>query len=179
MNFHDSRPLEMQHRNQKTSVLGVYQSIDQAEHTAGILVSNGFTIDDLSILTQPSSSLKDFARSTKTWTGATVGSAIGAVLGLLIGIAIGRFVALGSIMGVVAGLGTGGALGAVVVAFAGISLPEDDGKRRGRTTRWGTVLLSVDCGNLELTAIAIDVLEHTGALEISSSVQRGPFSPRG
>ena len=169
----------MQHRNQKTSVLGVYQSIDQAEHTAGILVSNGFTIDDLSILTQSSSSLKDAARSTRTWTGVTVGSAIGAVLGLLIGIAIGRFVPLGSIMGVLAGLGAGGALGGVVMAFAGISPPEDDGKGRGGKTKWGTVLLSVDCGDPELAAMATDVLKHTGALEISSSVQRTPFSPRG
>ena len=173
----------------KTAVFGIYQNVNQAEHTVDSLMVAGFTSDAISVLLPDSKSTKDFAheKSTKapdgTATGVTAGGAIGGTLGLLAGIGalaipgVGPFIAAGPIMGALAGLGVGGAVGGLIGALVGMGIPEYEAKRYEGRIKEGGVLLSVHCDTSEEIARAKDMLKHTGAQNISSSGEASADRP--
>jgi hypothetical protein len=124
---------------------------------------------------------KDFAhkKETKapegTAAGATTGAVIGGGLGWLAGIGalaipgLGPFIAAGPIMAALAGVGVGGAVGGITGALIGMGIPEYEAKRYEGRVKDGGILLSVHSDNSEWTKRAKEVLERTGAQDISSS----------
>jgi hypothetical protein len=114
-----------------------------------------------------------------TATGAAAGGALGGTLGLLAGIGalaipgLGPFIAAGPIVGALAGLGAGGALGGFVGALVGMGIPEYEAKRYEGRVKEGGVLLSVHAGTSDRVRIAKDILERTGAEDITSSWEAG------
>jgi len=164
-----------------TAAFGIYRSRASAEQGVDALIQNGFRNEDISVLLPENVGTKDFVhqKDTKapegTTTGATAGGVIGGTLGLLAGIGalaipgLGPFIAAGPIMGALAGLGAGGAVGGLIGALVGMGIPEYEAKRYEGMVREGGILCSVHCDNSDWVKRAKDILERTGAQDISSA----------
>src|SRR5205807_3353195 len=123
----------------------------------------------------------DFAheKSTKapegTATGATSGAVVGGTLGWLAGIGalaipgLGPFIAAGPIVAALAGAGAGGVVGGITGALVGMGIPEYEAKRYEGRVKEGGILLSVHSDNSDWTRKAKEILERTGAEDISST----------
>ena len=167
--------------NKKTAVFGLYSSVAGAERAVDSIVKAGFSNADVSVLMADQQSTRDFAheKQTKapegTTAGVATGGAIGGTLGLLAGIGaiaipgLGPFIAAGPIVGALAGLGAGGAAGGLIGALVGMGIPEYEAKRYEGRVRDGGVLLSVHCSTSDRVKVAKQILERTGAEDVSSS----------
>jgi len=164
-----------------TAVFGIYRDRPQVERAVDTLIENGFRAEDISVLLPDNVGTKDFAhqKNTKAPEGATTGLVAGGVaggtLGLLAGIGalaipgLGPFIAAGPIMGALAGVGTGAVAGGIIGALVGMGIPEYEAKRYEGMIKEGRMLLSVHCDNSDWVKKAKDVLERTGAEDVSSS----------
>lgn len=164
-----------------TAAFGIYP--DEGSLRIGIetLQQNGFRTTDISVLFPHNEGTKDFAheKGTKAPEGAAAGAGTGAVvggaLGWLAGIGaiaipgVGPFLAAGPIMAALAGAGVGGTAGGLVGALAGAGIPEYEAKRYEGLVKEGGILVSVHCDNSEWTSKAKDILERTGAHDVSSA----------
>ena len=74
-------------------------------------------------------------------------------------------------MAALAGMGVGGAAGGIAGALIGLGMPEYVAKRYEGRVRDGGILLSVHSDSLEWTKRAKEILEQTGAQDISSSAE--------
>jgi hypothetical protein len=171
-----------------TAVFGIYKSRLQAETAVDRIAAAGFSYNDISVLLPDAQSSKEFAheKNTKTpegvTTGATTGGVVGGTLGLLAGIGalaipgVGPFIAAGPIMGALAGVGVGGTVGGIIGALVGMGMPEYEAKRYEGRIMEGGVLLSVHCDTSDQIDRAKDVLERTGAEDISSAGEKAVSS---
>jgi len=167
-----------------TAAFGIYRTRADAERGVDALTSAGFATQDISVLFPDKQGSHEFAheKNTKapegTTTGVISGGAIGGTLGLLAGIGalaipgLGPFIAAGPIMGTLGGLGAGGAIGGIVGALVGMGIPEYEAKRYEGRIKEGGVLLSVHCDSSEEVGRAKDVLEQTGAEDVSSAGEK-------
>lgn len=168
-----------------TSVFGIYPTATSAEQAAASLVAAGFRNDDISVLLPDQTSSRELGTEKATKapegaaTGVAAGGALGGTLGLLAGIGalaipgLGPFIAAGPIVGALAGLGAGGAVGGFTGALIGMGIPEYEAKRYEGRVKEGGVLLSVHTGTSERVTLAKDILERTGAEDISSTWEAG------
>src|ERR1700686_304498 len=164
-----------------TAVFGIYKTSAQAERAVDRIVAAGFSHNDISVLLPDTQSSKEFAHEKNTKapegaaTGATAGGVIGGTLGLLAGIGalaipgLGPFIAAGPIMGALAGVGAGGAVGGLIGALVGMGIPEFEAKRYEGRIKSGGVLLSVHCDNSRECDRAKELLQRTGAQDITST----------
>ncbi len=168
-----------------TAVFGIYDDRVHAEQGVDAFLENGYRNEDISVLLPENMGTKDFAheKHTKapegTTTGAVTGGAIGGTLGLLAGIGalaipgLGPFIAAGPIMGALAGIGTGGVVGGLIGALVGMGIPEYEAKRYEGLLKNGGILVSVHCDNSDWVKRAKEVMERTGAHDISSAGESG------
>jgi len=164
-----------------TAAFGIYSNRAQVENAVDALRSAGYRNTDISVLFPENVGTKDFAaeKHTKAPEGATTGAGTGAVvggaLGWLAGIGalaipgLGPFIAAGPIMAALAGAGAGGAVGGIIGALVGMGIPEYEAKRYEGRIKSGGILLSVHCDNSEWTKKAKEILENTGAEDVSST----------
>src|SRR5678810_1309169 len=164
-----------------TAVFGIYPAYASVENGVDALKAAGFRNTDISVLFPENVGTKEFAheKGTKAPEGATAGAGTGAVvggtLGLLAGIGalaipgLGPFIAAGPIMGALAGAGTGGVVGGVIGALVGMGIPEYEAKRYEGLVKNGGILLSVHCDDSDWTKKAKEILEATGAEDVSST----------
>jgi len=164
-----------------TAVFGIYRDRKQVEQAVDTLMGAGFRGEDISVLLPDNVGTKDFAHEKNTKapegaaTGAGTGAVVGGTLGLLAGIGalaipgLGPFIAAGPIMAALAGAGTGGVVGGVIGGLVGLGMPEYEAKRYEGMIKAGRVLLSVHCDNSDWVKRAKDLLESTGAQDISSA----------
>jgi len=164
-----------------TAVFGIYRDRRHVETGVDSLVAAGFRSTDISVLLPENVGTKDFAheKNTKAPEGATTGAGAGVLaggtLGLLAGIGalaipgLGPFIAAGPIMGALAGAGAGGVVGGLIGALVGMGIPEYEAKRYEGLIKEGGVLLSVHCDDSNWVKRAKNILEQTGAADISSS----------
>jgi hypothetical protein len=164
-----------------TAVFGIYQNRAQVENAVDALVAAGFRSEDISVLMPENVGTKDFAAEKNTKapegaaTGAGAGAAVGGTLGLLAGIGalaipgLGPFIAAGPIMGALAGAGTGAVAGGIIGALIGMGIPEYEAKRYEGMIKQGKILLSVHCDNSDWVKRSKEILERTGAEDISST----------
>jgi hypothetical protein len=164
-----------------TAVFGIYPSYPSVEMGVDGLKAAGFSNRDISVLLPESSGSRDFAheKGTKAPEGATTGAGTGVVLGgamgWLLGVGalaipgLGPFIAAGPIMAALAGAGVGGAVGGFAGALIGMGIPEYEAKRYEGRVKDGGILLSVHCDSSEWIKRAKQVLERTGAQDVSSS----------
>jgi hypothetical protein len=164
-----------------TAVFGIFSDREGVERAVDALRAAGFRNTDISVLFPENSGTKDFAheKHTKAPEGAATGGAAGVLaggaLGWLAGIGavvipgIGPFIAAGPIVAALAGAGAGGAVGGLVGGLAGMGIPEYEAKRYEGRIRKGGILLSVHCDDSEWTGRAKDILEDSGAGDISST----------
>jgi len=168
-----------------TAVFGIYKTRAQVESAVDALVAAGFRSEDISVLMPENVGTKDFAAEKNTKapegaaTGAGAGAALGGTLGLLAGIGalaipgLGPFIAAGPIMGALAGAGTGAVAGGVIGALIGMGIPEYEAKRYEGMIKQGKILLSVHADNSDWVKRGKEVLERTGAEDISSTGEAG------
>jgi hypothetical protein len=168
-----------------TAVFGLYPNYSSVESSVEALKKAGFRNTDISVLFPENEGSKDFAveKGTKAPDGAAAGAGTGAVLGgalgWLAGIGalaipgVGPFIAAGPIMAALAGVGVGGAVGGITGALIGMGIPEYVAKRYEGRVKGGGILLSVHSDNSDWTKRAKEILERTGAQDISSSAEAG------
>ena len=164
-----------------TAAFGIYRNRSSAENGVDALRQEGFRNTDISVLFPENEGTKDFAheKSTKapegTATGAGTGAVIGGGLGWLAGIGalaipgLGPFIAAGPIMAALACVGVGGAIGGIAGALVGMGIPEYEAKRYEGRIKEGGILLSVHCDSSDWTKKAKEILERTGAEDVSST----------
>ena len=164
-----------------TAAFGIYSTRSGVENAVDTLKGAGFRNTDISVLFPESSGTKDFAheKNTKAPEGATAGASTGAIvgggLGWLAGIGalaipgLGPFIAAGPIMAALAGAGVGGAVGGITGALIGMGIPEYEAKRYEGKVKDGGILLSVHSDDSVWTKKAKNILEGTGAQDISST----------
>jgi hypothetical protein len=177
---------------QHTAVYGIYASTPEAEHGVDALMIEGVPAHDISVILSDAEGGRGLAheKHTKAPEGATVGGvtggAVGGTLGLLAGLGslaipgVGPLIAAGPIMAALAGLGAGGTIGGIVGALVGVGMPEYEARRYDGRLKTGGILLAVHCGSSIDIQKAKDVLERTGASDISSQheipAERPPLS---
>ncbi|MGH9546151.1 MAG: quinol:electron acceptor oxidoreductase subunit ActD [Terriglobales bacterium] len=164
-----------------TAVFGIYQDRVTVEYAVDMLRQAGFRNTDISVLFPHNEGTKDFAteKNTKapegTAAGAGTGAVVGGTLGWLAGIGalaipgLGPFIAAGPIMAALAGVGVGGAIGGITGALIGMGIPEFEAKRYEGRIKEGGILLSVHSDNSDWTKKAKDILERSGAQDVSSA----------
>ena len=164
-----------------TAVFGIYPTVPAAEAAVDTLRSAGFRTEDISALLPDNQGTKDFAHEKGTKapegavTGASTGVVLGGALGWLAGIGslaipgIGPLIAAGPILATLTGVGVGGVIGGITGALVGMGIPEYEAKRYEGRVRSGKILLSVHCDDSQWVKRAKDLLERTGAEDISSA----------
>lgn len=163
------------------AVFGIYKTRVGVEAAVDALKAAGFRSSDISVLMPEKSSTKEFAHEKHTKapegaaTGAGSGLVIGGALGWLAGIGalaipgVGPFIAAGPLMAALAGAGVGGAVGGIVGALVGMGVPEYEAKRYEGLINKGGILLSVHTDSSEWAKRAEEILENTGAEDISTT----------
>src|SRR6476660_2392641 len=172
-----------------TAVFGIYRNQAGVESAVDALKSAGFRNTDISVLFPENQGTQDFAheKNTKAPEGATTGAGTGALLGgglgWLAGIGalaipgVGPLIAAGPIVAALTGVGVGGAVGGITGALVGMGIPEYEAKRYEGRVKEGGLLLSVHSDNSDWTRKAKDILENTGAADVSSTGEaRADFS---
>lgn len=164
-----------------TAVFGIYRSLAEVERGVDTLLANGFRTEDVSVLLPVNNGTKDFSFEKQTKapegvaTGAGAGAAIGGTLGLLAGIGslaipgVGPFIAAGPIVAALAGAGSGGVVGGVIGGLVGMGIPEYEAKRYEGMVKGGGILVSAHCDDSKWVTRAKDILENTGARDVSSA----------
>jgi hypothetical protein len=164
-----------------TSVFGIYTDTTSVNSAVEALKAAGFSNSDVSALFPDKQGTRDFAheKNTKAPEGATTGAGTGAILGgglgWLAGIGalaipgLGPFIAAGPIMAALAGAGVGGAVGGLTGALIGMGIPEYEAKRYEGRVKDGGILLSVHSDTSDEIKRAKEILERTGAQDISST----------
>ncbi len=175
----------------KIAVLGIYPNYAAVENGVDVLKEAGFRNTDISVLFPEKVVSKDFAhkKGTKAPEGAAVGAGTGAVvggtLGWLVGIGalaipgLGPFIAAGPLMAALAGVGVGGVAGGIAGVLIGMGIPEHQAKHYEVRVKAGGILLSVHSDNAKWTKRARDILERTGAQDISVTGEGGADYIRG
>ena len=172
-----------------TAVFGIYPTHESADAAVDTLKAKGFRNTDVSVLFPQNLGSKEFGheKGTKSAEGAVAGGGTGAViggaLGWLAGIGmlaipgVGPFIAAGPIVAALAGIGAGGALGGTVGALIGLGIPEYQAKRYEGRMRKGGILLSVHTDDHDWASKGRQILEQTGAEDISSTGEtKGDFA---
>ena len=164
-----------------TAVYAIYRTVPAVEAGVDALRNAGYRSEDISVLMPENMGNKEFAHRKRTKapegtaTGATTGAIVGGALGWLTGAGmlvipgIGPFIAAGPIMAALGGIGAGGVVGGVIGALVGMGIPEYEAKRYEGMIRDGGILLSVHCDDSDWVKRAKDILERTGARDISSA----------
>lgn len=164
-----------------TAVFGIYPTYATVESGVDALKNSGFRNTDISVLFPENSGSKDFAheKDTKAPEGAVAGAGsgavVGGVLGWIAGIGalaipgVGPLIAAGPVVAALAGVGAGGAIGGVTGALIGMGIPEYEAKRYNGRIREGSILISVHSDDSQWTKLAKEILERTGAQDISST----------
>ena len=164
-----------------TAVFGIYSTRSAVENAVDKLRAAGYRNTDISVLFPENQGTKDFAHEKHTkapegaTTGAGTGVVIGGALGWLAGIGalaipgLGPFIAAGPIVAALAGAGVVGTVGGLLGALVGLGIPEYEAKRYEGRLQKGGILLSVHCDTSEEIDRAKEILERTGAEDISST----------
>ena len=164
-----------------TAAFGIYRDRASVENAVDTLKAENFRNTDISVLFPENEGSKDFAHEKNTKapegaaTGAGTGALLGGGLGWLAGIGalaipgLGPFIAAGPIMAALAGAGVGGAVGGLAGALVGMGIPEYEAKRYEGRVKDGGILLSVHCDDSSWTKRAKEILERTGAEDVSST----------
>ena len=171
-----------------TAVFGIYPTHDAADVAVDTLRAKGFRNTDISVLFPQNVGSKEFGheKGTKSAEGAVAGGGTGALiggaLGWLAGIGmlaipgVGPFIAAGPIVATLAGMGAGGAIGGMTGALIGLGIPEYQAKRYEGRMRKGGILLSVHADDQEWATKGKQILQQTGAEDISSTGEtKGDF----
>jgi hypothetical protein len=161
-----------------TLVTGIFKSRLAAEAAVDTIMKQGYTRDEISVLTSDATRTKEFALQTKSQAagGAGIGGAVGGVVGSILAalVAVGTTIALpgiglviaGPIAAALAGAGAGGATGGIIGALIGAGIPEYRAKVYDAGLRGGGILLGVEARTDRDTERLEKTFEDLGAEHI-------------
>ena len=140
----------------KKKIVGVFNTEREASQAIDSLKAEGFTSDEISVVTQDRDELKAIREETGTKApegvaaGAATGGVLGGVAGLLAGIGalavpgIGPILAAGPIAAAFTGAAVGAGAGGLVGGLVGLGIPEEDARQYEEYVQNGKILLLVD-----------------------------------
>lgn len=167
--------------NNKMATLGIYSDYSSVESAVDLLKEAGFQKTNISVLFPEKAGSKNFAhdKGTRapegTATGAGTGAVLGGTLGWLVGIGalaipgLGLVIAAGPIMATLAGIGVGGTVGGLTGGLIGLGITKHVAELYEVRVKAGGMLLSVHADNADEMRRAKEIMERSGAQEISST----------
>jgi len=167
--------------NQTKTIVGVFNSVQDAQAAVRELEAQGIARDDVSIVANKNASgydtMEDRDKTSDVVADAGIGAAIGGVGGLLLSAAgaltipvIGPILAAGPIAAALTGAGIGAAAGGLVGALTESGIPEQDAKYYAEGVRRGDVLLTVRTDETHADRVC-DVLDRHDAVDVDDRVQ--------
>ncbi len=123
-----------------TAVFGIYPNRTSVESAVDALKTAEFRNSDISVLFPENTGTKDFAHEKNTKAPEGATTA-----------------------------GAGGAIGGLTGALIGMGIPEYEAKRYEGRVKDGGILLSVHSDDSQWTKKAKEILERTGAQDVSST----------
>jgi hypothetical protein len=172
--------------NQTATVVGVFNSVQDAHDAIRHLEQQGFSRDDVSLVAnrnargfehmsdEDKSAMKD--KTSDVIADAGIGAAIGGVGGLLLSIAgiaipgIGPILAAGPIAAALTGAGIGAAGGGIIGALTESGIPEEHAHYYSESVRRGDILVMVRATG-ERAERACDILDDHGAVDVDERVR--------
>lgn len=175
-----------------TTIVGLFNTMDDAQHTVQALIDSGFHNNDISVIardergkTVQQNAVGDSSQAVEgAGAGAVGGTVIGGAIGLLIGAGllaipgIGPVLAAGPLAAAIGtatatagagalGAGVGAATGGLVGGLVGVGVPEEQARSYAQGVERGNVLVSVstDEGRAASTG---DLMRRYGALNLES-----------
>jgi hypothetical protein len=163
--------------DKKTSAVGIYSTRESVERATNNLVESGFQSSDISVLLPENLGSKTIEtdNATKAPEGAVSGAVLGGTVGLLVGIGalaipgVGPLIAAEPVVTALTGVGVGGVVGGATGALVGVGISASEAEHYEGRLKKGGILLSVFCDTSEETKRAKDILDRTGAEDISSA----------
>ena len=167
--------------SKRKSVFGIYGTRMGVERAVSALRDAGFPNSDVSVLL-PENMGANRAGHGKKYKGPgrrgkrrQRGRRFGGAFGWLVGLGalaipgLGPFIAAGPLVAALAGVGVGGAVGGFTGAAIGLGIPEYEAKMyEGRLAKGG-ILVAVHCETSGEIVRAKEVMQSTGAEDISSA----------
>lgn len=169
------------------TIVGVFNSVQDAQDAVRELESEGVARDHISIVANKNATGYDTMdksdKASDVVADAGIGAAIGGVGGLLLSAVgaitipvIGPILAAGPIAAALTGAGIGAAAGGLVGALTESGVPEEDAKYYAEGVRRGDVLVTVRA-HVGQTDTVCDVLDRHNAVDVDDRVsnwkQRG------
>lgn len=171
------------------TVIGIFDTREQAEAVIGDLIKAGLERTEISILARDTTSAPATGGTTTavdedTVTGGDTakGALVGGVGGLLLGLGalaipgIGPVIAAGPIAAALTGAGIGAAGGAVVGALTDSGVPERDAQFYAERLNSGGTLVTVTCDDT-LADPASHVMEQHGAKDVEEKMVHSGSTP--
>jgi hypothetical protein len=164
--------------SRRPTVVGVFDTREQAESAIGELHAAGFTKDQLGIAARGERMVEDAVERgderlddrTGTIGGAVTGGIAGGIIGaVLAGLipGIGPVIAAGTLAGVLGGVVTGAAVGGLVGALMDMGVTEDEARHYEREFRAGRTIVTVRPDGRREEAMAI--LRRHGSRDLGTS----------
>jgi len=166
------------------TIVGLFDSMDQAQRAASNLEAAGIPRDDISLVANnengryAANNASDSGTSTGTTTtgsaigqDAVVGAGIGGAAGLLIGLTglaipgLGWIATAGWLTATLIGAGTGAVVGGLVGALTQVGVPEEDASLYTEGVRRGSILVAVKAMDEQANRVA-QILGDAGAVDI-------------
>lgn len=177
------------------AVLGVVDTIEEAQAVVAALKTGGFRTEDLSALLPDTRGSRDLAHEMHTKApegaalGAGAGGLLGGALGLLVGMGavaipgLGPLLAAGPIVAALSGMATLGAVGGLAGGLVGLGVPEVEARQYEGKIRSGNVLLSVHVDDDDWRDKAKRIFADRGVRDVSVAYESpvptlAPESPR-
>jgi uncharacterized membrane protein len=171
----------------ETVIVGVFNSVQDAQDAVRDLEMEGVSRGDISIVANKNAAgydtVKTSDKTSDVIADAGIGAAIGGVGGLLLSAAgaitipvIGPILAAGPIVAALTGAGIGAAAGGLIGALTESGIPEDEAKMYAEGVRRGDVLVTVKSHGQDNDRLC-DILDRHGAVDVEDRVsgwkQRG------
>jgi uncharacterized protein (TIGR02271 family) len=162
------------------TVIGLFDSMNEARSVVQELIANGYKSDNISIIAQHDGETVTERGDDET-SGAAMGAGTGAVVGglggLLVGLSalaipgVGPVIAAGPIVTTLAGAGLGAAAGGIIGALTDIGVPEEEAHYYAEGVRRGGALVSVETDDY-MADRAVEIMTHHGAVDIDERAER-------
>jgi len=136
-----------------STVVGLFETRDQAQRAVEALKQAGFRAEDISVVLRDQGETVALSEAPVEGSGAAAGPVGGGILGglggLLVGIGalaipgIGPIIAAGPLAATLAGMGIGAATGGVLGTLVGAGVPEEEAEHYQTGIERGGILLTV------------------------------------
>jgi stress response protein YsnF len=167
------------------TVVGLMDTIDEAQDVVQDLVESGFDRNDISIMSRKDEEAEVVTEERDTTSGigsgtakgAGAGAAIGGIAGLVVGLTglaipgVGPIIAAGPLAAALAGAGIGAVAGGIVGALTDIGVPEEDAHYYAEGVRRGGVLVTVATEDATADRAA-EIMRSHGAVDIEERAQQ-------